>query len=242
MHLTNNRLLREGSGLNPSFQRRPSGSPFSLLVWKLSSAFSSPSAVRSSSPAAMLLSGAGNIVAACLALVCSWRIYGSMFFNQIKQKCSGLLADKNQTIFGSWQLGMRKIAGRNSDLIKNKNKFRQDPVCFIFRPGNRVWAIKAICKFVGHWIHGQIICISRKNIHAGELICVSSLGMNHPRFWMIGDLREIIRIGIWRIKSRPIEHIPYFMGIITCLVAIISNSNRNGKFLSNFFSQKDEIV
>ena len=75
MHLTNNSLLREGNGLKPSFHWRPSGSPFSLAAWKLAFAFSSPAAAQSSSPAATLPSVARNIAAACLAVVCSWRIY-----------------------------------------------------------------------------------------------------------------------------------------------------------------------
>ena len=75
MHLTNNSLLQEGNGLNPSLHRRPSGSPFSLAAWKRAFAFSSPAAALSASPGATLLAAARSIAAAARASFCSWQNY-----------------------------------------------------------------------------------------------------------------------------------------------------------------------
>ena len=93
MHFTNNRLLGDGIRENP-FLKRLNERLFSLTAWKFSSAFSSPSAALSTSPGATLRAAARSIAEADRLSFCSWRLYVSENFEEIKPKT--FYSNKNQ--------------------------------------------------------------------------------------------------------------------------------------------------
>jgi hypothetical protein len=98
MHLPNNRFLGAGNRQNP-FLERLNERLFSSTAWKLSQAFSIPSAALPSLPVATLHAAAADIAGAFHFSICSLQFYVSTVFTFLKQnygsKSAGLRSNSN---------------------------------------------------------------------------------------------------------------------------------------------------